>query len=48
MLSGDLQKQALFPPPLTIASGNLVNLEKASEMSPVKDEFPASYSKQNF
>ena len=31
-----------------MATGNLVNLEKTAEMSPVKDEFLASYSKQNF
>ena len=46
--SRDIQKEALLPPPLTMASGNLVNLEKTSEMSPIKDEFLASYSKQNF
>ena len=34
--------------PLTMATGNLVNLEKTSEMSPIKDEFLASYPKQNF
>ena len=28
--------------------GNLVNLKKTSEMSPIKDQFLASYSKQNF
>ena len=48
MWSYDMQKEALLPPPLTMASGNLVNLEKTSEMSPIKDEFLASYSKQNF
>ena len=48
MWSRDLQKQALLPPPLTMVTGNLVNLEKTSEMSPIKDEFLASYSKQNF
>ena len=47
MSSRDLQKQALLPPPLTMGTGNLVNLEKTSEMSPIKDEFLASYSKQN-
>ena len=31
-----------------MATGNLVNLEKTAEMSPVKDELLASYSKQNF
>ena len=31
-----------------MATGNLVNLEKTAEMSPIKDEFLASYSKQNF
>ena len=41
-------KAALLPPPLTMATGNLVNLKKTSEMSPIKDEFLASYSKQNF
>ena len=30
-----------------MATGNLVNLKKTSEMSPIKDEFLASYSKQN-
>ena len=45
MWSYDMQKEALLPPPLTMASGNLVNLEKTSEMSPIKDEFLASYSK---
>ena len=30
-----------------MATGNLVNLEKTSEMSPIKDEFLASYSRQN-
>ena len=43
-----MQKEALSPAPLTMATGNLVNLEKTSEMSPIKDEFLASYSKQNF
>ena len=43
-----MQKEALFLPPLSMATGNLVNLEKTSEMSPIKDEFLASYSKQNF
>ena len=42
-----MQKEALLPPPLTMAAGNLVNLEKTSEMSPTKDEFLASYSMQN-
>ena len=31
-----------------MVTGNLVNLEKIAEMSPIKDEFFASYSKQNF
>ena len=31
-----------------MATGNLVNLEKTVEMSPIKDEFLASFSKQNF
>ena len=48
MWSRDLQKQALLPPPLTMVTGNLVNLEKTSEMSPIKDEYLTSYSKQNF
>ena len=43
-----MQKEALLLPPLTMATGNLVNLEKTSEMSPIKDERLASYSKQNF
>ena len=43
-----MQKEALLPPPLTMTTGNLVNLEKTSEMSPIKDKFLASYSKQNF
>ena len=47
MWSRDMLKNALFPPRLTMAIGNLVNLEKAAEMSPIKDEFLASYSKQN-
>ena len=29
-------------------TGKLVNLKKASEMSPIKGEFLVSYSKQNF
>ena len=40
-------KNALFPPPLTIAIENVVHLEKNTEMSPIKDEFLAGYSKQN-
>ena len=43
-----MQKEALSTAPLTMATRNLVNLEKTSEMSPIKDEFLASYSKQNF
>ena len=31
-----------------MATGNLVNFEKTSEISPIKDEFLASSSKQNF
>ena len=31
-----------------MANGNLVNLEKTTEKSPIKDEFLASYSKQIF
>ena len=42
MWSCDLQKQALLPHPLTMAAGNLVNLEKTSEISPIQDEFLAS------
>ena len=48
MWSRDMQKEALLPPPLTMATGNLVDLEKTSEMPPIKDEFLASYWKQNF
>ena len=48
MQSSDVQKEALLPPSLTIGTGNLVNLKKTFEMSPIKDEFLASYSKQNF
>ena len=44
MRSHDLKKQALLPPSLTMAIGNLVNLGKTSEMSPIKDEFLATYS----
>ena len=43
-----MQKKTLVPPPLKMATGNLVNLKKTSEMSQIKDEFLASYSKQNF
>ena len=45
MGSRDFQKQALLPPPLTMVTGNLVNLEKTSEMSPIKDKFLASLLK---
>ena len=38
-----MQKEALLPPPLTMVAGNLVNLEKTSEMYPIKDESLASY-----
>ena len=31
-----------------MTTGNLVNLEKTCEISPIKDEFVATYSKQNF
>ena len=41
-------KKALSPPPLTMPTGNLVNLEKTPEMAPIKDEFPGSYLKQTF
>ena len=44
----DMQKQALSPPLLTVDTGNLVYVEKMSEMSPIKDQFLTSYSKQNF
>ena len=47
MRSRDMQKKALSVPSLTMATENLVNLKKASEMSPIKNEFLASYSKQN-
>ena len=43
-----MKKEALLPLPLTIVTGNLANLEKTFEMSPIKDEFLATYSKQNF
>ena len=42
-----MQKKALSPPPLTMTTRNLVNLEKTSKMSPIKDESLVSYSKQN-
>ena len=42
-----MQKKTLFPPEVTMATANLVNLKEISEMSPIKDEFLASYSKQN-
>ena len=42
------EKNALFPPRLTLATGYLVNLEKTAEMSPIKGEFSASYLKQIF
>ena len=31
-----------------MATENLVNLEESAEMFPIKDEFLAGYSKQNF
>ena len=43
-----MQKQALSLPPLKMAPGNVVNLEKSSEISPIKDEFLANSLKQNF
>ena len=43
-----MQKKVLSPPPLTVATGNLINLKSTSEMSPVKDGFLASYSKQTY
>ena len=46
--SRDIQKEALLPLPLTMAFGNIVNLKKTSEMSPIQNEFLASYSKQSF
>ena len=33
---------------ISTSTENFVNLEKTSEMAPIKDEFLASYSKQNF
>ena len=39
MRSHDMQKEVLLPTPLTMATRNLVNLRKTSEMSPIKDEF---------
>ena len=48
MWSRDMQKKALSLPPLKMAPGNVVNLEKSSEISPIKDEFLASSLKQNF
>ena len=41
-------KKVLSPPPLTMATWNLVNLEKTSEISPIKDESLASYLKSDF
>ena len=38
----------LSPSPLTITTRNLVNLEKTPERSPIKGEFLAGCSKQNF
>ena len=43
-----MQKEVLLPTPLTMATGHLVNLKKTSEMSPIKEEFLPSWSKQNF
>ena len=40
-------KKTLFPPEVTMATASLVNLKEISEMSPIKDGFLASYSKQN-
>ena len=48
MWSRDMQKEALLSLRQAMATGNLVNLKKTSEMSPIKDEILASYSKQNF
>ena len=48
MWSCYMQKKALSPPSPKMAIGNLVNLEKIFEISSIKDEFPAGYSKQNF
>ena len=42
-----MDNQFFSQPPLTMATGNLVNLEKTSEISSIKDEFLANYSKQN-
>ena len=47
MWSRNIQKEALSQPLLTMATGNVVNLEKTTEIPPVKDEFLGSYSKQN-
>ena len=43
-----IRKKRLSSPRPTMATENLVNLEKTAEMSPIKDEFLASYSKENF
>ena len=45
MLSRDFQKQALLPPPLTMATGNLVNLEKTSKMELKTNSWLATQSK---
>ena len=37
-------EKALSLPPVTMGTGNLVNLEKTSEMFPIKDKLLASYS----
>ena len=42
-----MQKKVLSPSSLTMAPENLANLEKTSEISPIKDKFLASYLKQN-
>ena len=49
MWSCDMQKKkALSSPPLTMATRSLLNLEKTSEISPIKEELLASYLNQNF
>ena len=41
-------KKALCPLPLAMMTGKLVNLEKTSEMSPMKRQFLASDSNKTF
>ena len=40
-----MQKEALFPPPLTMATGNL---EKTSEMSPIKGNWQLATQNKTF